>query len=148
MLVYGDIDVVFVTTLKRIPPEDINDTSAPHKEETPKKNSHAFIPPGKVNSSDPPSHSKTINTHMTVNQFFAAVQELAVRLYSKVIEQKTGTVLECLPPQQKDKAIRAALDVFMLKKIVPTANQLGKLQNNLYLLKLHCRSYSLGINGS
>lgn len=139
MLVYGDIDVVFVTTLKRIPPDEKSELStssssssvpvpAPtsNSTTTPKKASHAFIPPGKVHSSDPPSHSKILNTHMTINQFFAAIQELAIRLYSKVIEHKTGTVLECLPPQQKDRAIRAALDVFILKKIIPTANELGK----------------------
>lgn len=70
---------------------------------------------------------------MTVHQFLAAVQELAVRLYAKVIEQKTGTVLECLPTQQRERAIRAAMDVFVLKKIVPTADQLGLIPPPLLL---------------
>jgi hypothetical protein len=162
MLVYGDVDVVFVTTLKRIPADDPNSETAVggggggvpqqhhhqhrqhHHLDSPgngstSKRTYAFIPPGKVNfssaeSSSSPSHSKVLNSHMTVTQFLAAVQELAVRLYSKVIEHKTGTVLECLPTQQRERAIRAALDVLMLKKIVPMANQLGLIPWELMVL--------------
>jgi hypothetical protein len=159
MLVYGDVDVVFVTTLKRVPPSPADEpnleSGTPHHHHQHRQHhhidspgtgtgtgtsnkrisTHAFIPPGKVNSSEAsPSHAKALNSHMTVTQFLAAVQELAVRLYSKVIELKTGTVLECLPTQQRERAIRAALDVLMLKKIVPMANQLGLIPWELMVL--------------
>jgi hypothetical protein len=153
LLVYGDIDLVYVTTLKRVPPElpagavgDKHQSPAPltTKRVAPSpSHSHAspFIPPGKVHFSSADtgygspsgaasasavsSSASGAGSHMTVHQFLSAVQELAVRLYSKVIEQKTGTVLECLPAQQRERAMRAAMDVFMLKKIVPIATQLS-----------------------
>jgi hypothetical protein len=136
MLVYGDVDVVFMTTLKRIAPLTESASDAPSGEEegtkksTPQKNPSVFVPPGTVHHDSPtPSTANraTLGAQMTANQFIAAVQELAVRLYSSIIEAKTGTVLSCLPAKQRDSAIRAALDVLVLKKIIPVADKLGEL---------------------
>lgn len=76
-----------------------------------------------------PQKSRTLSASgagklLSANQFIAAVRELAIRLYSSVIEKLTGTVYTCLPQQQREKASRAAMDVMMLKKIMPAADRL------------------------
>lgn len=62
---------------------------------------------------------------ISLGQFIVAVKVLACQLYANVIEHETGTVLECLPPRQKEVASRAVMDVLMKKKIMPTAEKLG-----------------------
>jgi hypothetical protein len=62
---------------------------------------------------------------LSAGQFVTAVKVLACQLYANVIEHETGTVLECLPPRQRETASRAVLDVLMKKKLVPVAERLG-----------------------
>ena len=62
---------------------------------------------------------------LSVGQFITAVKVLACQLYANVIEHETGTVLECLPPRQRETASRAVLDVLLKKKLVPVAERLG-----------------------
>ena len=62
---------------------------------------------------------------ISAGQFVAAVKVLACQLYANVIEHETGTVLECLPPRQREAASRAVMDVLLKKKLVPTAEKLG-----------------------
>jgi hypothetical protein len=62
---------------------------------------------------------------MTVEQFAASLGYIAVKLYDNVIVRQTGTVFECLPPEERDAAMRAALEVMMKKKVFPIAAALG-----------------------
>lgn len=138
MLVYGDVDVVFMNTVKNVvakendgpmnllPPPSSN---SPGKATSPRgqlKSPQAFYPGGgKIKSPRTTAMTQIKGSHLSVNQFIVAVQDLAVRLYSSVIEEKTGTVLDCLPEKQKKMAMRAAMDVMVLKKLMPHANTLG-----------------------
>lgn len=143
MLVYGDIDIIYVTTLKKVPLDNNNNNSLDstpthnHEESNKKVSSPAFIPAGKVHPNDYPvlgSANKATSSHMTVKQFLLAIKELAIRLYTHLIEAKTGTVYECLPQQQKEEVTRSVLDIFMLKRIVPIADQLGLIPWELMIL--------------
>ena len=137
MLVYGDVDVVFMNTVKNITAKE-NDgplnlkpaPSSPPTKGVPRsglKSPQAFYPGGgKVTAPRTTAMTQIKGSHLSANQFIAAVQDLAVRLYSSVIEEKTGTVLDCLPEKQKQMAIRAAMDVMVLKKLMPHASTLGK----------------------
>lgn len=103
--------------------------------------SPAFIPAGKVHPNDyptniPSSAYKATSSHMTVKQFLLAIRELAIRLYSHLIEAKTGTVYECLPQQQKEEVTRSVMDIFMLKRIVPIADHLGQNSFLIFLFNL------------
>jgi hypothetical protein len=138
MLVYGDVDIVFMNTIKNIPAKE-ND--GPMNILTSSSNSNlkspqAFNPGGaRVLGKQPSVPTTQIKgSYLTANQFIEAVHDLAVRLYSNVIEEKTGTVLECLPEKQKKMAIRAAMDVMMLKKIMPYASTIG-----IYIILKHTK---------
>lgn len=131
MLVYGDVDVVFMNTVKSVPVDD-NDplafangsAASPRGLRSPQQAS--FNPGGgNVRSLRTTSATQIKGSHLSANQFIAAVQDLAVRLYSSVIEEKTGTVLDCLPEKQKKIATRAAMDVMVVKKLMPHASKLG-----------------------
>ncbi len=128
VLAHGDVDVVYTTTMKKVI-QDIPSNSPVNviRQESPPKAS--FMPSGSGSYAgifpQRKPHKQHFATQMTFNQFVVAVQELAIRLYSHVIEKQTGTVLECLPQKQRSMAVRAALDVMMLEKIVPSAVKLG-----------------------
>jgi len=62
---------------------------------------------------------------ITAGQFLEAIKFLACKLYANIIEIQTGTLLECLPPRQREVAARAAIDVMIKKKLLPTAEKLG-----------------------
>jgi len=140
MLVYGDVDVTFMTVLKRVPSvESDMPMSMTAVEQPSSRQSHsaAFIPAGSIRyteKSTTPTAKALTAAQMTAKQFIAAVEELAVRLYAHVIEERTGTVLDCLPPKQRSAAVRAAVDVLMLQKIVPTAEKLGLVPWELMVL--------------
>ena len=135
-LVYGDVDVIFMTTLKKVAPDvaDAPLNMVDNVTSTSPRHQAAFVPPGPVQHALSPhpstpgtkQHPSSLGTQMTVNQFIAAVEDLAVKLYAHIIEEKTGTVVECLPLKQQAKAIRAAMDVMIMKKIAPVADKLGK----------------------
>ena len=129
MLVYGDVDVVFMNTVKNVPAKEIDGPMniSPTRSKPPNAKSPQTFHPGggKIHSPRSTTTTQIKGSHLTANQFIAAVQELAVRLYSNVIEEKTGTVLECLPEKQKKMAMRAAMDVMVLKKLMPHASTLG-----------------------
>lgn len=169
MLVYGDIDIIYVTTLKKVPIDNNTLDSSPshnhnhnhshnhshsHEENQNKKiSSPAFIPAGKVHPNDYPVvglSNKATSSHMTVKQFLLAIKELAIRLYSHLIETKTGTVYECLPQQQREEVTRSVLDIFMLKRIVPIADQLGNIIKYFIISKLFLKQIirinTMGIN--
>jgi len=62
---------------------------------------------------------------LSISQFVVCMRAIATRLYSSLIEQQTGTILECLPPRQREVATAAALEVLLKKKILPVAEALG-----------------------
>ncbi len=62
---------------------------------------------------------------LSISQFVICMKAVATRLYSSLIEQQTGTILECLPPRQKEVATAAALEVLLKKKILPVAQVQG-----------------------
>ena len=136
MLVYGDVDVVFMNTVKNIPanendgPLNILPSSSGAAPASPRaglKSPQAFKPGGgNVQPVRTTAMTQIKGSFLSANQFIAAVNELAVRLYSSVIEEKTGTVLDCLPEKQKKMAMRAAMDVMVLKKLMPHAGTLGE----------------------
>lgn len=66
------------------------------------------------------------NPQLSLRQFIVGVEQLACRVYAGLIEQQTGTTLECLPPKQKAIASAAAMEVLIKKKLFPTADQLGE----------------------
>lgn len=88
---------------------------------------------GYVSSKNAKNGERNANTghtgpqHLSINQFVTCMRAIATRLYSPLIEQQTGTILECLPPRQKEVATAAALEVLLKKKIVPVAEMLGLL---------------------
>ena len=135
MLVYGDIDIIYVTALKKVSSENnsLDNTPLRNNDENNHKkiSSPAFIPAGKVHPNDysgagtSSSSNKATSPHMTVKQFLLSIKDLAIRLYNHLIESKTGTVYECLPQQQREEVTRSVMDIFMLKRIVPIADQLG-----------------------
>ena len=60
---------------------------------------------------------------LDIKQFTLAVEMLARRVYAGLIEQQTGTTLECLPPKQREVASKAALEVLIKKKLFPAAEK-------------------------
>ena len=129
ILIYGDVDVIFATTIKSTPRvADVGSFS-----NYPIRTSNMTFGKGDVSK----KQSKQIfgqSNFMTSNQFIAALKELAVRLYGNIIEKKTGTVFECLPSRQQQLAARAAFEVMMLKKLVPAAEKLGLIPWALMVL--------------
>lgn len=140
LIALGDVDVVYKTVTKKIEQKDVASTSMTATNTNPKlpNNSPQFKPSGSgvYASIFPNKKQQTVNvSQMSFNQFIVAVEELAIRCYSNVIEKETGTVLECLPVKQKAMAIRAAVDVMMLERMVPGALHLGEpLQFLLYVI--------------
>lgn len=139
MLTYGDVDVIFTTTLKRVAPEEVDvpmnmvDLSI-SSAGTSNARGHqaAFVPAGAVqhSMSSSPSTPSTKGppgslSQMTANQFIAAVKELAVKLYGHLIVENFGTVVDCLPPKQRERAVRGVMDVMIAKKIALAADKLG-----------------------
>ena len=122
-----------MTVLKRVPSVESDvpmSMTAVEQPSSRQSHSTAFIPAGSIRyteKSTTPTAKALTAAQMTAKQFIAAVEELAVRLYAHVIEERTGTVLDCLPPKQRSAAVRAAVDVLMLQKIVPTAEKLGTM---------------------
>ena len=140
MLVYGDVDVVFMNTIKNVPVlendsplnmstgTNMTTSAGGSSPRSGAKAQRSFKPGGgKIRSPRTTAMTQIKGSHLSANQFIAAVQDLAVRLYSNVIEEKTGTVLECLPEKQKKMAMRAAMDVMVLKKLMPHASTLGNI---------------------
>ena len=118
-LVNGEIDVIFLNATQVIP--DNNDL--------PDRAPRAFGV--RAGAGDERQYKRsTVGAAgaapvISAGQFIAAVRVLACQLYANVIEHETGTVLECLPPRQRQTAARAVMDVLLKKKIVPTAEKLG-----------------------
>ena len=88
-----------------------------------------------------------ISVHqLTISQFVTCMRAVATRLYASLIEQQTGTILECLPPRQKEVATAAALEVLLKKKILPVAETLGLVPWPLILLDQTLTSINNSIN--
>jgi hypothetical protein len=62
---------------------------------------------------------------LTLPQFMQALEAIAVRLYSPLIEKRIGINFDCLLPTQQAVAARSALDVLLKRKILPHAERLG-----------------------
>lgn len=62
---------------------------------------------------------------LSISQFVVCMKAIATRLYASLIEQQTGTILECLPTRQREVATAAALEVLLKKKILPVAEAVG-----------------------
>lgn len=62
---------------------------------------------------------------MNLPQFVAALEQISVKLFSGLIEQQTGTIAECLPGHQKVAAMRAAFEVLLKRKIIPSVTSFG-----------------------
>lgn len=147
MLVYGDVDVVFMNTVTSVPAKE-NDSpmnlSSPHEKyphdlnsahiNKRKKSPQAFNPGGGRLTAPTTPSAQIKGSHLTAHQFIAALQELAVRLYSRWIEQSTGTTFDCLPEKQRRKARRAAMDAMITKKLMPKASSLGLVPRELISL--------------
>ena len=118
-LVNGEIDVIFLNAAQ----------ATPENRDLPGRTPRAFGV--RAGAGTVKQYSKTsLGTAgsapvISLGQFIMAVKVLACQLYANVIEHETGTVLECLPPRQKEVASRAVMDVLMKKKIMPTAEKLG-----------------------
>jgi len=83
---------------------------------------------------------------LSISQFVTCMRSVATRLYSTLIEQQTGTILECLPPRQKESATSAALEVLLKRKILPVAEALGLLPWPLIYLDQTLTSINNSIN--
>lgn len=65
-------------------------------------------------------------TVLSATQFFLAVEQIAIKLYNKEIESRFGSVLECLPSQQKHDASKLAMELLLTHKIIPVASKYGE----------------------
>jgi hypothetical protein len=63
-------------------------------------------------------------TVVTERQFIASIEQLAIKVYWRDIEKKYGTVYDCLPPSEKPSAARFAMELVLVKKIIPMADKL------------------------
>ena len=66
---------------------------------------------------------------LSPGQFIFAVQTVASRIYADLIESQIGAALDCLPPKQKAAAAKAAMDVLISKRLIPTSRELGMMEN-------------------
>lgn len=109
-LVSGQVDMIFTNCCKYKDPTLIQEKSK------------AFCPV-RLN---PPTFQ--INTaQITVEQFKFAVHEICEKLYGKIVEIETGTVLQCLPNQLRSNVSRSLMDLFMNMNILPMAEKLDLL---------------------
>jgi hypothetical protein len=124
-IVSGEVDIVFMNTVKM-------STDSERIAQLPSQPTKAFVVQKKSGLNSAKSHSSgTANTttaaaqSLSPAQFVVAVEQLACRVYAQLIEEQTGTTLECLPPKQRESAARAAQEVLLKKKIIPVADKLG-----------------------
>ena len=117
-LVAGEIEIVFVNAAK---------TSAGSHEIFQKKQKTFGVRAGAGTDDQYKKDFRTAQSTglvLTLEQFKAALTSIACKLYANLIEAQTGALLDCLPPQQKKQATRAALDVMMKKKILGVCDKL------------------------
>jgi hypothetical protein len=112
----GDIDLIFTIALKM-------NFDASKKGGSGSRNVRAVRPTPR-----PGSESNALN----FAQFVYAVRLCAERMYTAVIEEQTGTIIDCLPPSQRQVASQTAFEVVMIKNIVPVAEEQGIMPWPLY----------------
>jgi hypothetical protein len=112
----GDIDLIFAIALKM-------NLDASKKGGSGLKTARAVRPAPR-----PGSEANALS----YAQFVYAVRLCAERMYTAVIEEQTGTIIDCLPPSQREVASQTAFEVVMLKNIVPSAEEQGIMPWPLY----------------
>lgn len=129
-LIPGDVDMIFLNILKTSDEED-DEVCYSAWEEHMGLLSSAVKPirktiPFSVRSATAKTPSLTSTAVISVTQFIRSMTQFATKLYASLIEQQTGTVLECLPSRQREVATHAAFEVMIKKKIIPVAEVLGE----------------------
>jgi hypothetical protein len=129
-LINGEIDIIFQNVMKIRP---LGDEPLVPLQKPFGVRAGAAVTASKYLEKD--SHSKerlikkknglSAQQFITSGQFIIAIQHLANKLYSSLIEQQLGAVLEVLPPKQKKIAMRSALDIMLIKKIFPKTELFG-----------------------
>jgi hypothetical protein len=64
---------------------------------------------------------------ITRGQFIIANQHIACQIFAGLVEKQLGAALDCLPPKQQKIAIRAVMDTFLKKKLIPTVHSLNMI---------------------
>ena len=136
-LVLGEIDVIFKNVLKIIPEgeEVVVAKARPYgvragmnesvyKKEMPQL---AVKTPEKFNLKNSYESKIAGAQSVTRGQFILANQYMACQIYSSLIERQLGAALDCLPPKQQKIAVKAAMDTFMKKKLIPIVHSLNMI---------------------
>jgi len=133
-LVFGEIDIIFANALKVIPDGEDALPVPPRAfgvRAGASETASRFLPPpsavsrNKITTAAAAAGGMGSAHVLTPGQFILAVKEIACRLYAQLIEHQIGAALECLPPKQKQAAMKAALEVMLRKKILPVAERLS-----------------------
>jgi hypothetical protein len=136
-LVLGEIDVIFKNVLKILPDgeEVVLSKARPYgvragmnesayKKEMPHL---AVKTPDKFNLKNV-YESKLVGAQsITRGQFIVANQHIACQIYSGLIEKQLGAALDCLPPKQQKIAVRAVMDTYLKKKLLPVVYSLNMI---------------------
>lgn len=134
-LVLGEIDIIFKNVLKIIPDgeEVVIAKARPYSvragmnESVYKKDiqQYAVKTPEKFNLKNIYESKIAGAQSITRGQFIVANQHMACKIYSGLIESNYSAPLDCLPLKQQKIAVRAAMDTFLKKKLVPIVNSLN-----------------------
>ena len=117
MLVAGDIDVLYKVSLL------VKTDAADGRKTTSDSSYHKHF---LAYRRKPKAVHYAANSSMNVYQFIQVMREVANKLFAGLIEQMTGTTLEYLAPAQREIASRAAMELFIQKKILPVADKMSK----------------------
>lgn len=136
-LVLGEIDVIFKNVLKIIPDgeEVVIAKARPYgvragmNESVYKKDMPqlAVKTPQMVNLKASYESKIAGAQSITRGQFIVANQHIACQIYAGLVEKQLGAALDCLPPKQQKIAIRAVMDTFLKKKLIPSVHSLNMI---------------------